>query len=127
MQFWSLGQKVALEKEMATHSCILAWEIPQTEEPGYSSWGVKRIEHDLETTQQQVEGTWNGDGGEGAEWKAGVKAEEAGRALNGVGLLYCAKELSVNLKANIKPFKTFSGLLMQSTSVSGRPLCYLSE
>ena len=31
---WSLGQKDVLEKEMATHSSILAWEIPQTEEPG---------------------------------------------------------------------------------------------
>ena len=30
----SLGQDNPLEKEMATHSCILAWEIPSTEEPG---------------------------------------------------------------------------------------------
>ena len=30
----SLGQEVTLEKEMATHSNILAWEIPWTEEPG---------------------------------------------------------------------------------------------
>ena len=30
----SLGQEVPLEKEMATHSNILAWEIPWTEEPG---------------------------------------------------------------------------------------------
>ena len=30
----SLGQKDALEKEMATHSSILAWEIPWTEKPG---------------------------------------------------------------------------------------------
>ena len=30
----SLGQEDLLEKEMATHSCILAWEIPWTEEPG---------------------------------------------------------------------------------------------
>ena len=29
-----LGQKDSLEKEMATHSSILAWEIPLTEEPG---------------------------------------------------------------------------------------------
>ena len=28
-----LGQEDALEKEMATHSSILAWKIPQTEEP----------------------------------------------------------------------------------------------
>ena len=30
----SLGQEDALEKEMATHSSILVWEIPWTEEPG---------------------------------------------------------------------------------------------
>ena len=30
----SLGQKDSLEKEMATHSSILAWRIPRTEEPG---------------------------------------------------------------------------------------------
>ena len=31
---WSLNQEDALEKEMTTHSSILAWEIPWTEEPG---------------------------------------------------------------------------------------------
>ena len=31
---WSLGQEDLLEKGMATHSSILAWGIPQTEEPG---------------------------------------------------------------------------------------------
>ena len=30
----SLGQELPLKKEMATHSNILAWEIPWTEEPG---------------------------------------------------------------------------------------------
>ena len=30
----SLGQEVLLQKEMATHSSILAWRIPQTEEAG---------------------------------------------------------------------------------------------
>ena len=34
MRIRSLGQKDALEEEMATHSSILAWEIPGTEEPG---------------------------------------------------------------------------------------------
>ena len=34
MQGQSLGQKDPLEKEMATHFSILAWEIPLTEEPG---------------------------------------------------------------------------------------------
>ena len=34
MQVQSLGQKDPLEKEMATHSSVLAWRIPWTEEPG---------------------------------------------------------------------------------------------
>ena len=35
----SLGQEDSLQKEMATHSNILAWRIPWTEEPGgYSPW-----------------------------------------------------------------------------------------
>ena len=37
----------ALEKEMATHSSILAWRIPWTEEPsGLPSMGLHRVEHD---------------------------------------------------------------------------------
>ena len=41
--FHSLSGKDSLEKEMATHSSILAWEIPWTEEAGevYSPWGHK--------------------------------------------------------------------------------------
>ena len=34
MQVWSLDWEDPLEKEMATHSSILAWEIPWTEKPG---------------------------------------------------------------------------------------------
>ena len=40
-QVRSLGQEDPLEKEMATHSSILAWKIPWTEEPGYSLRGYK--------------------------------------------------------------------------------------
>ena len=52
MQVWSLGQEDPLEKEMATHSSILAWEIPWTEEPGrLQSVGSQRIIHYLATKQ----------------------------------------------------------------------------
>ena len=38
----SLGQEDPVEKEMATHSSILAWEISYREEPGgYNPWGHK--------------------------------------------------------------------------------------
>ena len=50
----SLGQKDPLEKEMATYSSILTWEIPWTEEPGgLQSMGSQRVGHDLATKQQQ--------------------------------------------------------------------------
>ena len=43
-QVQSLGQEDPLEKEMATHSNILAWEIPWTEEPdGLQSMGRKEL------------------------------------------------------------------------------------
>ena len=43
----SLGQEDLLEKEMATHSSILAWKIPWTEEPGkLQSMGLQRVRHD---------------------------------------------------------------------------------
>ena len=43
----SLSQEDPLEKEMTTHSSILAWEIPQTEESGrLQSMGSQRAGHD---------------------------------------------------------------------------------
>ena len=44
-QVWSLGQEDPLEKGMATHSSILTWRIPWTEEPG-------RGRKELDTTEQ---------------------------------------------------------------------------
>ena len=47
MQVPSLGGKGPLEEGMATHSSILAWRIPWTEEPGgLSSIGSQRVRHD---------------------------------------------------------------------------------
>ena len=43
----SLGWEDPLEKEMATHSSILAWRIPLTEQPGgLQSTGLQRVGHD---------------------------------------------------------------------------------
>ena len=45
----SLSQEDPLEKEMATHSCILAWKIPWTEDPDrLQSMGSQRVRHDWE-------------------------------------------------------------------------------
>ena len=49
MQAWALGREDPLEKEMATHSSILAWEIPSTEEPG----GLEPMEFTKESDRTQ--------------------------------------------------------------------------
>ena len=49
-QVLSLGGEDPLEKEVATHSSILAWRIPWTEEPGRLQFmGLQRVGHDLST------------------------------------------------------------------------------
>ena len=50
-QVQSLGWEDLLEREMATHSSILAWKIPWTEEPGrLHSMGLQRVGHDWATS-----------------------------------------------------------------------------
>ena len=52
-QVQSQGQEDPLKKEMATHSSILAWEVPWTQEPGrLQSMGSQRIQCNLATKQQ---------------------------------------------------------------------------
>ena len=42
-----LGREYTLEKGLATHSIILAWRIPWTEESlGYTPWGSQKVGHD---------------------------------------------------------------------------------
>ena len=53
MHVQSLVWEDPLEKEMGTHSSLLAWEIPWTEEPGeLQSMGSQRVRCDLATKQQ---------------------------------------------------------------------------
>ena len=52
MRVQSLGQEDPLEKEVAAHSSIFAWEVPWTEEPGrLHSIGSQRVGHDSVTQQ----------------------------------------------------------------------------
>ena len=47
MQAWFMGQEDPLEEEMATHSIILAWKLPWTEEPVRLQFmGSQRVRHD---------------------------------------------------------------------------------
>ena len=51
-QVWSLGWENPLEKETATHSSILVWETPWTEQPGGLQFvGWQRVRPDLATKQ----------------------------------------------------------------------------
>ena len=50
MLVWYQGPEDPLEKEMATHSSVLAWKIPWTEEPGgLHSMGSQKVRHDWAT------------------------------------------------------------------------------
>ena len=68
MWVWPLGQEDPLKKEMATHSSILAWRIPWTEEPGgLQSKRSQRAGHDwAANTTGQI--TRNGGGWIMAKW-----------------------------------------------------------
>ena len=58
-QIWSLGWEHFLKKEMATHSSILAWRIPWTEESG----GLQRVGHDWSDIawpySEEAQATWS--------------------------------------------------------------------
>ena len=55
-QVGSLGWEDPVEKEMATHSGILAWRIPWTKETGgLQSMGLQRVEHNLVTKHDRME------------------------------------------------------------------------
>ena len=69
-QTWvrSLSQEDPLEKEMATHSSILAWKIPWTGEPvGYCPWGHKELDM---TEQLTVLEGWNEEKLDKVKYKA---------------------------------------------------------
>ena len=59
MLFQSLGQEDPLEKEMATHSSILAWKILWTEETGgLQSMGFQRVGHDCDWAHGKMLFSW---------------------------------------------------------------------
>ena len=60
IRVWSLSQEDPLEKGMATHSSILAWEMLWTEEPGrLQSVGSERVRHYLATKQKCMWSLYN--------------------------------------------------------------------
>ena len=59
-QVQTLGQENPLEEETVTHTSILAWKIPWTEDPGgLQSMGSQRVGHNLATKQQTLRITYS--------------------------------------------------------------------
>ena len=95
-QIHSLGQEDALEEEMATHSSILAWGIPWTEEPGgLQSMGSQRVGHILATTPPPW---WGVKGSEGSDWSScSFSCLAEGCALHSFGRNLCLAPVNVLL------------------------------
>ena len=81
---WSSGWEDLLENEMATHSSILGWRVPWTEEPdGFQSMGSQRVWHNWAHAKAY---SWREEGGERKCW----------------GWLFCLEfHLSLKLSAKI--------------------------
>ena len=101
---WTLGWKDPLEKDVATHSSILAWRIPWTEEPcGLKSTGSQRVGHDWATSLSL---SFRGVG-----WRGGREALEEGYlCLFMANLLCCMAETNTKLQSNYPPIKNFKKL-----------------
>ena len=63
---WFLGWEDPLEEEMATHSSILVWKIPRTEEVSYSPWGHKESDTTDWLRTQENEVLWSYSNGSAA-------------------------------------------------------------
>ena len=60
MQVWALGQEDPLKEKMATHSSILAWEIPWTEEAGGLNFmGSQTVGHNWAHKQARLYHRWD--------------------------------------------------------------------
>ena len=87
---WSLGPEDPLEKEMATHSSILTWKIPWTEEPG----GLQSVElQELDTTEHN--------------WDCAVLAAEFSVDRGSKCLLFIKTKCIVTLPIQIQDHRIF--------------------
>ena len=86
-QVWSLGREDPLEESMATHSSILVWRIPWTEEPGrLQSLGSQRAGHNWSDwacmhAWGSMEGVWAG----GVSWSGQVLKRANLEIMNWIG------------------------------------------
>ena len=124
-QVWSLGLEDPLEEEMATHSSILAWRIPWTEEPGgLPSTGSWRVGHNWVTVTTNTscsELSW--EMGQGMERMRGtLEGFDSNVDLRVSGLQRDALKSTVliwGLEFALDPFELFSwfGLQVQTSSL----------
>ena len=94
----SLGWKDSLEKGSATHSSILAWRIPWTEEPGrLHSMGLQRVRHDWISRNARLRGLGGpvGEGPQsGAQSLSGFRSESRSRLARWATLATLPNEIS---------------------------------
>ena len=119
---WSLSLEDPLEKEMATHSSILVWEIPWRVEPGQlQSVGSQRIGHDL-ATQQQLSYTYMIF----FLWHGGVV-----QSLSHVQLLatpwtaICQASLSFTISWSLLKLMSIESVMSSNHFILSRPLLFL--
>ena len=74
-QVWSLGQEVPLEKEMATDSSILAWNIPWTEEPGMLELCSQKESEKTERLNHSRRGHFMTNPAQQVTWEAEVRSK----------------------------------------------------
>ena len=138
----SLGREDPLEKEMATHSSILAWKIPWTEEPGrLQPTGLQRVGHNWTTSLFNLYAEYITLNARLDEAQAGIKI--AGRNINNLSyadditlmtqsaeelksLLMKVKEESEKpgLKLNIQKTKMMASSPITSWQIDGETMTY---
>ena len=119
---WSLSLEDPLEKEMATHSSILVWEIPWRVEPGQlQSVGSQRIGHDL-ATQQQLSYTymifflWHG---------GGVQSLSHVQLLATPRTAICQASLSFTISWSLLKLMSIESVMSSNHFILSRPLFLL--
>ena len=119
---WSLSLEDPLEKEMATHSSILVWEIPWRVEPGQlQSVGSQRIGHDL-ATQQQLSYTymilflWHG---------GGVQSLSHVQLLATPWTAICQASLSFTISWSLLKLMSIESVMSSNHFILSRPLLFL--
>ena len=122
-QVWLLGQEDPLEKGMKTHSSILAWRIPWTEDPGgLQSMGVAKGQiwlSDYPNTHKLLKGESFGE-----QVKVFKSSAVLWLSSDWLVMRQCSRNLVLSLKS---PSSTWMGTLVPAEELNGILLCIFHE